>query len=294
MYSAVYVSEVVPQALGRDPEALQAALAALQATSDANNRRNNVRGLLVCGQDHFLQWLQGEEALVRALLERIATDPRHRAMQVVHAGPCDAELDAGSTTLLSRAATDPQVDEVLRNLRGGRLPAAPPGPGGVPAAIVRRLVKPGPPDGGRQRVGLFGQNGVWSGALMAHLEAKWASPLSRTRLLGSLGLERAALIEHLDHHDPEHGALTVVNYSSDLLSASWMQGCVAPLGVAALVFSGTTEDGVAGFARQVLAQLGPPHARARLVCLFGRTAARFLPAVQEVLGASGHDVLYSA
>ncbi len=291
-WSAVYVSEVAPGALGTDPDAVRAALVALQAQSAASNRAAGLRGLLVCGESFFLQWIEGSEAAVRGLLARIAADRRHCRMQMLHSGPGEHMLHDWSMALLARPAADPQVAEAIAALRRGELPAD--GPGGVPAAIVRRLVKPGPEAVARPRVGLFGQSGVWSGALVAHLQARWGVPLQRTRLLGSLGFEREALIEWLVHDDPAHGPLSVVNYSGELLAAPWMQGCIAPLGVGALFASGTTEDGVLAYARQVLDQLGTANATTPLVGFLGRTAARFQPALDALFAERGRQMHWSA
>jgi hypothetical protein len=290
-WSAVYVSEVVPGALGGDAESVRAGLVALQAQAAAANRAAGLRGLLVCGESFFLQWLEGQEDAVRGLLARIATDKRHRRMQMLYSGPGEHMLDEWSMALLARPSADPQVAGAVEALRRGELPAD--GPGGVPAAIMRKLVKPGPEVVARPRVGLFGQSGVWSGALVAHLQARWETPLQRTRLLGSLGFEREALIEWLVHDDVEHGPLSVVNYSGELLAAPWMQGCIAPLGVGALFASGTTEEGVLGFARQVLEQLGAANAGTPLVAFLGRTATRFQPLLEALFAEHGRQVHWS-
>lgn len=290
-WSAVYVSEVVPGALGGDADSVRAGLVALQAQAAAANRAAGLRGLLVCGESFFLQWLEGQEDAVRGLLARIATDKRHRRMQMLYSGPGERMLDDWSMALLARPSADPQVAGAVEALRRGELPAD--GPGGVPAAIMRKLVKPGPEVVARPRVGLFGQSGVWSGALVAHLQARWETPLQRTRLLGSLGFEREALIEWLVHDDVEHGPLSVVNYSGELLAAPWMQGCIAPLGVGALFASGTTEEGVLGFARQVLEQLGAANAGTPLVAFLGRTATRFQPLLEALFTEHGRQVHWS-
>ncbi len=54
-----------------------AALVGLLQTCLANNRRDGVTGMLVYGNETFLQTLEGEAAVVDPLYEKIARDPRH-------------------------------------------------------------------------------------------------------------------------------------------------------------------------------------------------------------------------
>jgi hypothetical protein len=42
------------------------------------NERHNITGILVYGQKQFMQLIEGEEAAVTELYERIARDPRHQ------------------------------------------------------------------------------------------------------------------------------------------------------------------------------------------------------------------------
>ncbi len=56
-----------------------AASAALLATSQRNNRRVGLTGLLLFDGVRFLQALEGEESALLATFARIKADPRHRA-----------------------------------------------------------------------------------------------------------------------------------------------------------------------------------------------------------------------
>lgn len=53
------------------------------ATSRRNNRRDGITGLLYSDGKRFLQALEGEDAAVSAAYERIAGDPRHRAIVIL-------------------------------------------------------------------------------------------------------------------------------------------------------------------------------------------------------------------
>lgn len=79
-------------------------LNALLTASRRNNRRDNVTGLLLYVEGNFFQVLEGSEAKVQALYERIRLDPRHS--QVVHlvSGYHPMRQFAGWTMAFRRAA----------------------------------------------------------------------------------------------------------------------------------------------------------------------------------------------
>lgn len=74
-YQVVYSSEATRD-LG------QAELEALLAQARTGNAAREVTGALVCVDGVFLQVLEGERAVVDALMARIEKDPRHTAVQV--------------------------------------------------------------------------------------------------------------------------------------------------------------------------------------------------------------------
>lgn len=51
------------------------------------NAQRQITGLLVFDGARFCQHIEGPRAEVRALMARIANDPRHAQVQVVHEGP---------------------------------------------------------------------------------------------------------------------------------------------------------------------------------------------------------------
>lgn len=59
------------------PAQRRAQLGALFTTARAHNKREDISGALLLSGDSFVQTLEGEEAAVRDLYARIATDPRH-------------------------------------------------------------------------------------------------------------------------------------------------------------------------------------------------------------------------
>lgn len=58
----------------------------------AYNREHAVTGLLLHRHGRFMQLLEGERDLVRALFRRIASDPRHRDVTIEHEGPSRQRL----------------------------------------------------------------------------------------------------------------------------------------------------------------------------------------------------------
>ena len=55
-------------------------------TSRKNNAKRSVTGILICKDRIFLQYIEGPEAQVADLFEKIESDKRHRDVKVVHQG----------------------------------------------------------------------------------------------------------------------------------------------------------------------------------------------------------------
>ena len=55
---------------------------ALLASSRASNSRRGITGILLYRHGNFTQVLEGEESAVRALIEKIQRDPRHKNFSV--------------------------------------------------------------------------------------------------------------------------------------------------------------------------------------------------------------------
>lgn len=61
-------------------------------TSRANNRRNDITGMLMWADGVFIQILEGEADRVRRLVARIQGDPRHCYFMVMHEQTTDKRL----------------------------------------------------------------------------------------------------------------------------------------------------------------------------------------------------------
>ena len=58
------------------------------------NSRDAITGALVCRRDIYMQFLEGEDAMVRTTLARIRRDDRHANVAVHYDAPADARLFA--------------------------------------------------------------------------------------------------------------------------------------------------------------------------------------------------------
>lgn len=68
------------------PDRVKKGLGVLFGAARSSNKRQHVTGALLLADDHFVQVLEGDEALVRALYARISRDPRHDAVTLLESG----------------------------------------------------------------------------------------------------------------------------------------------------------------------------------------------------------------
>ncbi len=57
--------------------------------SQVNNRRLDITGMLVQSHGHFVQLLEGRSSVVRDLMGKIAADPLHRDLRLLHDQPIE-------------------------------------------------------------------------------------------------------------------------------------------------------------------------------------------------------------
>lgn len=82
MIQIVYISSAVaPWSTEQLLELLQQCL--------KNNSARGVTGMLLYGEDTFLQALEGDDAVIDTLIEKIARDPRHAKIQLLHRRPIE-------------------------------------------------------------------------------------------------------------------------------------------------------------------------------------------------------------
>jgi len=52
-------------------------LANIHKKSEANNSKNNITGMMIFGDDYFIQCLEGERNIINHIYSKILIDPRH-------------------------------------------------------------------------------------------------------------------------------------------------------------------------------------------------------------------------
>lgn len=76
----VYISE-------RSPETDEAAINKIKLRAEHNNHKRDITGALLFTERYFLQYLEGEAAVVDALYASICRDPRHRQVRLLQRKP---------------------------------------------------------------------------------------------------------------------------------------------------------------------------------------------------------------
>jgi hypothetical protein len=80
LYAVTYLSRSLIPQTGSD-------IIELARSSLRNNRRLDVTGGLYFDDEHFFQTIEGPEASVAVLYDRIRRDPRHCDLHILHRGP---------------------------------------------------------------------------------------------------------------------------------------------------------------------------------------------------------------
>lgn len=103
-------------------EGRKAELGSLFSGARSNNKAQQITGALLVSDSWFVQTLEGDEELVRALFERIAQDPRHDSVSLLDAGPVDGAVF--SRWAMAKVADEGEPDIPLIAHRDGISPAA--------------------------------------------------------------------------------------------------------------------------------------------------------------------------
>jgi len=80
-------------------------------SSDRNNRRDHITGVLIRHGGRFLQWVEGARVDLDRLMARIATDPRHHGVTVLSDTPVAARTFPDWT--MAQVEADPPMAEIL-------------------------------------------------------------------------------------------------------------------------------------------------------------------------------------
>lgn len=104
------------------PEQRKTELGTLFSAARSNNKKQHITGALLLSGEHFVQTLEGDEAIVRTLFAHIETDPRHDEVAVVQTGDVDQRVFA--RWAMARVSADGEPDIPLIAHQDGISPAA--------------------------------------------------------------------------------------------------------------------------------------------------------------------------
>lgn len=89
MYRLIYASESNIR-LGESGVDIE--IGRILSKSKRNNPKRNIGGVLYYGDGHFFQVLEGEEAHVRSLYDRISKDDRHTNVRIIYQEPINETM----------------------------------------------------------------------------------------------------------------------------------------------------------------------------------------------------------
>lgn len=106
-------------------------LVVLLMQARALNERQHITGALVYGDGQFMQVMEGEEAVIKTLYERIVQDPRHHNVRKLAEGPIAmrsftqwsmafGEVPAAEFQVLQRVAEYQTPEQLADQLGAGR------------------------------------------------------------------------------------------------------------------------------------------------------------------------------
>jgi hypothetical protein len=93
-------------------------LLSLLLQSRRNNAARGITGMLLYGNQTFLQVIEGDDAPVDALVERIARDPRHAGVKILHRKPLQQRQYSDWSMSFERVT--PQALEAVEGLHDFR------------------------------------------------------------------------------------------------------------------------------------------------------------------------------
>jgi hypothetical protein len=82
LYELTYCSLAKPSIIADD-------ILAILKSAERNNKKNKITGCLLYYNHEFLQILEGEEGIVKAVQKKIARDPRHTNVRILAEGEKD-------------------------------------------------------------------------------------------------------------------------------------------------------------------------------------------------------------
>lgn len=111
LYQFIYTSVIAPQAS-------PGCVSDIVRASRAANTDLDVTGLLVFDGWRFCQYLEGPEAHIRSLADKIILDPRHHQINILHLGPLTGPRRYAGWTMGYALASDESLLQDLETRQG--------------------------------------------------------------------------------------------------------------------------------------------------------------------------------
>jgi Sensors of blue-light using FAD len=191
--------------------------------SAAHNGSVGITGILLAGNGHYLQLLEGPPASLQPLYERIEGDRRHTAIDrlIVDNGSRTSTFPEWSCVLLERselpATTEQRAERVRTEL--SRDPSL------EMTDLFKLLVMPAATADRVRResrvraVALTSVSGLWDAAVIQGLATRQNVPIGRTRLAAPGSEQTRSLVEYVDLRSDSLGPVRVLTMAHDV--ASW-------------------------------------------------------------------------
>lgn len=222
-FSLVYLSRCSASILAADEEQRKKALTAVQTAEGEKARQTGFNGILIVAEGFFIGWMEGDEALIKARASALARSLFHTDIQVLYTGNAPTRLDRWTMALVARTDAQSSLTTQIAVLQSGKVPNT---KGSVAASVLRSILEPEVirRKHSMSRIGLLGQTGIWSSALISHLSGSWGVRVAHTRINSGAGFVREGIIDYLNAEHPVLRHIRLLNLAGDVSSMSWMSG----------------------------------------------------------------------
>jgi FAD-dependent sensor of blue light len=107
------------------PDVRKSELGEIFSVARSNNKRLGVTGALLVWDEFFVQTLEGDEAVVRDLYDRIHRDARHERVAIISEDPAAPRVFGRWSMARVGDEDEPDIPLLMNRDKGGISPAAP-------------------------------------------------------------------------------------------------------------------------------------------------------------------------
>jgi hypothetical protein len=274
-------------------------LVRIEAQARANNAAHDIHGALVYIGGFFIQWLEGPQASLATLRERLKLDPRHSDFYELLFAPQPPVL-VNSWILSIAKRTEPYEElkgrarSVVARSRKGNWTAC---------DLMRRMLKPSDVpqtiDGSafrHSRVCVLASNPIWPSALMRHIADMAQLPrISRTWFSLPATPDEAALCEYVDVPQLHGASMRISCMSGWLAQSPLFELFNQEVQVLALLFRTGSAAATLEFAQSILGTRSMSATRPAVIGVFSPKADAIAGIFQDYARKQGYQssVVYS-